>query len=159
MLASSIITMALPSPRSLLLRALVALPSLPAMASALSNYTQADMMQAQLALLDGRSPDCPPWYVPRRRAHFEVATGRFNRFNVPYPCRRIDADGRHPCVASIVYFPRIAAPNTARAMNSTENATAPRASAETIASNHVRSHPDLALRFRGRALDANSRLC
>lgn len=69
MLALSIITMALPSPRSLLLGALVAFPSLPAMASAWANYTQADMMQAQLALLDGRAADCPPWYVSRLRAH------------------------------------------------------------------------------------------
>lgn len=55
--------MSLPSPRSLLLGALVALPSLPAMASAQANYSQADMLRAQLALFDGRSPDCPPWYV------------------------------------------------------------------------------------------------
>ena len=76
MLASSIIAMALPSPRSLLLGALVALPSLPAMASAWATYTQADMMQAQLALLDGRPPDCPPWYVPRLRARLGAVTNR-----------------------------------------------------------------------------------
>jgi hypothetical protein len=28
-----------------------------------SSYSEIDMMQAQLALLDNRPKDCPPWFV------------------------------------------------------------------------------------------------
>lgn len=31
--------------------------------SAAYNYSTADMMRAQLALMDDRPKDCPPWYV------------------------------------------------------------------------------------------------
>lgn len=47
------------SPTSLALGALGA-SVLSGLASAQKNYTQIDMMRAQLALMDDR-PDCPPW--------------------------------------------------------------------------------------------------
>jgi hypothetical protein len=44
--------------------AVIAALSLSWMTDAFSNYTSIDMMRAQLALMDDRPSDCPPWYVP-----------------------------------------------------------------------------------------------
>lgn len=45
--------------------------SLSSVASAFANYSSVDMMRAQLALMDERPKDCPPWYVvcPTTRVH------------------------------------------------------------------------------------------
>lgn len=37
--------------------------SLPWMAQGFQNYTSVDMMNAQLALMDNRPDNCPPWCV------------------------------------------------------------------------------------------------
>ncbi len=42
--------------------AVAALP-LAGLASAYANYSTVDMARAQLALMDDRPKDCPPWYV------------------------------------------------------------------------------------------------
>ena len=42
---------------------------------AFQNYTQADMMRAQLSLMDGRSDDCPPWYVPNAFLSLDIGGG------------------------------------------------------------------------------------
>lgn len=49
-----------PSLRSLALAAL-SLASQLRQVSAQKNYTQEDMLRAQLALMTGRADDCPPW--------------------------------------------------------------------------------------------------
>lgn len=48
------------SPPSIRLVAL-GVVSLSCVVAAQKNYTQVDMMRAQLALLDDRPGDCPPW--------------------------------------------------------------------------------------------------
>ena len=53
--------MALRLQRALAIAAL----SLSCVASASKNYSSVDMMRAQLALLDDRPKDCPPWYDAR----------------------------------------------------------------------------------------------
>ena len=50
--------MALRIQRSLALAAF----SLSCFASAYSNFSSVDMMRAQIALMDDRPKDCPPWY-------------------------------------------------------------------------------------------------
>lgn len=44
-------------------RALVIALSLSSVAAAYKNYTSVDMMRAQLALMEDRPKDCPPWYA------------------------------------------------------------------------------------------------
>lgn len=54
--------MAVLSLRALLAGALVAAPSMVA-AYANSTFSHVDMLRAQLALMDNRPKDCPPWYA------------------------------------------------------------------------------------------------
>ncbi|SPO06139.1 related to ABC transporter protein [Cephalotrichum gorgonifer] len=60
--------------------------SLPAMASAQRNYTQTDMLQAHLSLLDGRNPDCPPCFNCLLPAHSCAQYGSCNEFNGKCDC-------------------------------------------------------------------------
>jgi hypothetical protein len=54
--------MAVLSLRALLAGVLIAAPSVVA-AYANSTFSNVDMLRAQLALMDNRPKDCPPWYA------------------------------------------------------------------------------------------------
>ncbi|KEZ43733.1 putative ATP-dependent permease [Scedosporium apiospermum] len=78
--------MAPPYPRSFLLGALAVLSSLSAMASAQSNYTQADMLRAHLTLLGDRPPECPPCFNCLLPAHTCTQYASCNEFNGKCDC-------------------------------------------------------------------------
>jgi hypothetical protein len=103
--------MALRLPRALTVAAL----TVSCVTSALSNYSSIDMMRAQLALMEDRPKDCPPWYDAELFSH------QSSRGMLMVPYRQ----------ASTATSQSTRAASSRHVASTTGNATALRASAAT----------------------------